>query len=261
MRSGSKRLMIGMGALLIAAALVSPSFAGKQAVGDDELDLVTAAGQPVIISAGGAATVTFVPFTSIAQTIQTNSQSSLRALALNNVAGENQVANGINISGAATGAGLSQSNTITQSWGSTSDITIASVGGASGSLATSCAGALICKVSAQVTTLPGIARRLSRAADIILESGGTATVVYSPTTNIQASIDGGSQSGLVALVVNNVVGLNQVGNGVNIYSGGLTLNSTGITVLGSGAGQAGTQSNNLAGYRGTPANFSRTTFP
>jgi len=241
--------------------MVSPSFAGKQAVSDAELDLVTAAGQPVIISAGAGSTVNFTAVTSIAQTIQTGSQTLLRALALNNVAGENQVANGINISGAASATSLQQSNTITQSWGSTSDITIGAAGSASASIVTSCAGALICKSGVQVSTLPGIARRLSRAADIIIEGGAGSSVTYSPTTNIQASIDGGAQTNLVALVVNNVTGLNQVGNGVNIYSGGLSLNSSGIGILNSGAGTVGGQSNSLGAYRGTPANFSRTTFP
>src|SRR6185436_16244351 len=154
--------------LLIAAAMVSPSFAGKQAVSDAELDLVTAAGQPVIISAGAGSTVSFTAVTSIAQTIQTGSQLNLRALALNNVAGENQVANGINITGASNATALQQSNTITQSWGATSDITIVSAGAATGSLPASCGGALICKVGTQVTTLPGVARRLTRTGDIII---------------------------------------------------------------------------------------------
>lgn len=260
MRSGSKRLMIGMGTFVIAAAMVSPSFAGKKAVSDDELDLVTAAGQPVIVQIGGSGTVTFVPSTRIAQTIQTNSQTALRALALNNVVGENQVANGINITGQSVSSSLAQSNTITQSWGSTADITVASVGSAFSSIPANCSGALICKVSTQTTTVGGIARRLSKAADVIIEITGTGTVTYSPSMNIASSIDGGGQTGLVALVVNNVAGLNQVGNGVNIAGGGLTLGSSGISVVGGNASTGG-QSNSLAGYRGTPANFSRTTFP
>lgn len=254
MRSGSKRLMIGMGTFVIAAAMVSPSFAGKKAVSDDELDLVTAAGQPVIVQIGSG-TVSFVPTVQIAQTIQTNSQNNLRALALNNVAGENQVANGINISGASSSTGLAQANTITQSWGSTADITISSAGLVFSSIPASCGGALICKVSTLTTTVAGIARRLSKTGDVIIDIAGSGTVTYSPSVNIQSSIDGGSQSGLVALVVNNVAGLNQVGNGVNIAAGGVTLSSS-LTILG-GNSSAGGQSNNLAGYRGTPANFSR----
>jgi len=246
-----------MGTLFIAAAMVSPSFAGKQAVSDAELDLVTAAGQPVIISAGAGSTVSFTAVTSIAQTIQTGSQTLLRALALNNVAGENQVANGINITGASNATALQQSNTITQSWGATSDITIVSAGAATGSLPASCGGALICKVGTQATTLPGVARRLTRTGDIIINAGSTAAVVYVPLTNIVASIDGGSQSSLVALVVNNVTGLNQVGNGVNIASNGVGIGPDGVTIPTAPSTIGGTQTNNLAGYRGTPANFTR----
>jgi hypothetical protein len=222
--------------------------------------LVTAAGQPVIVQIGGSGTVTFTPSTSIAQTIQTGSQTNLRALALNNVAGENQVANGINISGQSTSSNFSQNNTITQSWGSTEDITIVSVGAATSSIPANCGGALICKVTTQVTTLGGVARRLSRAADVIISVGATGDVTYSPQMNIVSSIDGGSQTNLVALVVNNVTGLNQVGNGVNISSSGVSLTSGSLSVT-VGNNAAGNQTNNLSGYRGTPANFSRTTFP
>jgi len=249
-----------MGTFLIAAAMVSPSFAGKKAVSDDELDLVTAAGQPVIVQIGSG-TVTFNPSTTIQVTIQTGSQTNLRALVLNNVAGENQVANGINISGSSISSNLAQTNTITQSWGSTEDITIASVGAATASLPTNCGGALICKQQVQVATLGGVARRLSRAADVIISVAGTGTVSYTPTMVIDQSIDGGSQNNLVALVVNNVAGLNQVGNGVNILSASVTLNSSGVGVVANGGSPAGSQANNLSGYRGTPANFSRTTFP
>jgi hypothetical protein len=237
--------------------MVSPSFAGKQAVNDDELDQVTAAGQPIILSSGNTSVIVAIPITSIAQTIQTGSQLNLRALALNNVAGENQVANGINISGAGNATALQQSNTITQSWGATSDITIVGVGAATGSLPANCGGALICKVGTQVTTLPGVARRLSRTADVIITAGSTAAVVYVPITNIVASIDGGSQSSLVALVVNNVTGLNQVGNGVNLLAATTTLGVGGIDIGAANATVGGQQTNNLAGYRGTPANFSR----
>src|SRR5574341_381246 len=119
MRSGSKRLMIGLGSFLIAAALVAPSFAAKKAVTDEELDMVTAAGQPVVVSTGATSTVSFIGTTVIVSDLLTNSQTTLRALILNNVVGENQVHNGVNVSalGAAGVANGVQTNTITQSWG------------------------------------------------------------------------------------------------------------------------------------------------
>jgi len=69
--------------------------------------------------------------------VSENSQSDLRALVVNNIVGENQIANGMNIrSGAAsTSDDSDQSNTITQSWGSSYDWTFAegaSVAGVAG---------------------------------------------------------------------------------------------------------------------------------
>ena len=254
MRSGSKRLMIGLGSFVIAAAMVAPSFAAKKAVTDEELDMVTAAGQPAIVQGAGPTTVSFVPTIEIAITIQTGSQTNLRALALNNVAGENQVANGINISWS-NSATAPQANNITQSWGSTVDRTIVSVPGVTASASVSCGGALICKGQNSVATAAGVARRLSFTGDHIIDVGGASTVTYNPQTTITMSVDGGAQTGLVALVINNVAGLNQVGNGVNLASGGVTLGTTLTTTVGNGA--ASGQSNTLGAWRGTPSNFTR----
>jgi hypothetical protein len=250
--------MIGLGSFFIAAAMVAPSFAAKQAVSDDELDMVTAAGQPVAITAGNTSTVSFSGATTIQVTIQTGSQTNLRALALNNVVGENQVANGINIQGGSSGTG-SQTNAINQSWGSTSDITIVSTPGLTASASPVCTG-LICKGGIQVATVGGVARRLSRTADQIIEVGSTSTVTYNPATTVGMSIDGGSQTGLVALVVNNVAGLNQVSNGVNLLAGTVTLGGSPASlsaVGGNGTITGATQSNSLGAWRGTPQNFTR----
>jgi len=256
MRSGSKRLMIGLGSFVIAVAMTAPSFAAKKAVTDEELDMVTAAGQPAILQGSGGTTVSFVPTVEIAMTIQTGSQTNLRALALNNVAGENQVANGINISGS-NSSSAAQTNNITQSWGATVDRTIVSVPGVTASASVSCGSALICKGSNSVATAAGVARRLSITGDHIIDVGAGSTVTYNPQTAIAMSIDGGGQTGLVALVINNVAGLNQVGNGVNLAAGGVTLGSSTLTTtVGVGAGLAG-QSNTLGAWRGTPSNFTR----
>src|SRR5574341_153925 len=253
MRSGSKRLMIGLGSFVIAAALVAPSFAAKKAVSDEELDMVTAAGQPAIVQGSGATSVSFTPTTNIVVTIQTGSQTNLRALALNNVVGENQVANGINISGASSAG--AQTNNITQSWGATADQTIVGVPGVTATASVSCGDALICKTQTSVSVAAGVARRQSITADHIINVGDGSTVTYNPSTTITMSIDGGAQTNLVALVINNVAGLNQVGNGVNLASGGLNLGST-LTVT-AGNGGVGNQSNTLGAWRGTPSNFTR----
>jgi hypothetical protein len=72
--------------------------------------------------------------------IATSSQTNLRALTVNNVAGENQLANGINILSAYqnVGEGAVQSNEINQSWGSFYDWTFAP--GSATATATSDAG-------------------------------------------------------------------------------------------------------------------------
>jgi hypothetical protein len=102
--------MIGLGSCVIAAAMVAPSFAAKKAVSDEELDMVTAAGQPTVVYAQDKATVSFNGTTSISQVIDTGAQTDLRALILNNVVGENQVHNGINIGSFTVSGG--QTNTI-----------------------------------------------------------------------------------------------------------------------------------------------------
>ena len=251
MRSGSKRLMIGMGAFLIAAALTVPSFAAKKAVTDDELDLVTAAGQPVIIAIDNGS-VSFNGATTIAQSISPSSQTGLRALILNNVVGENQVHNGVNI--AASAGNGSQTNTITQSWGSINDIGATTAANGITAVNADCTGALICRTSGLFITTAGTVRVLSQAADQIIRVTTTGVVTYSPTTQIAQDIAENSQTGLVALIVNNVAGLNQVATGINIGSSVATLGPD--LVLGAAGGAAtGNQSNTIQQFRGTPINF------
>jgi hypothetical protein len=252
MRSGSKRLMIGMGTFLIAAALTAPSFAAKKAVSDDELDMVTAAGQPVVIAIGGSGTVTFNGTTSIAQSLNPSSQNGLRALILNNVVGENQVHNGVNIAASGTSVG-SQSNVITQSWGSILDITATSTPNGITSVPASCGDALICKVSGSFVTTAGTVRVLSKAADVIIHITSTGSVTYNPVTDIAQDIGNDSQTGLVALIVNNVTGINQVATGINIGNGGATLGPDLVITSNGGSGVA--QNNTIQQFRGTPINF------
>lgn len=252
MRSGSKRLMIGMGTFLIAAALTAPSFAAKKVVMDDELDQVTAAGQPTNISAGNTSAVIFIGATSIAQTLAPSSQTELRALILNNVVGENQVHNGVNIS--ATIGNGSQSNNITQSWGAINDLTAVTAANGVTAVPASCGGALICKTGGAFITVAGTVRVLSQAADHIINTGSTSLIVYVPITEIAQDIAENSQSGLVALIVNNVAGLNQVATGVNIGSSTPSL-GTDLTLSANGGAATGVQGNVIQQYRGTPINF------
>jgi hypothetical protein len=243
--------MIGFGSLFIAAAMTVPSFAAKKVVTDDELDMVTAAGQPVVINGGTTNTVDFSAATSIASVLSPSSQTGLRALILNNVVGENQVQNGVNVASVA-GATSSQTNTITQSWGSINDITATTTAASSIAITPVCTG-LICKQTGVLSVFSGTVRVLSRAADQIITVGDTSTVTYNPQTAIASDISNDSQTGLVALVVNNVTGLNQVATGINIGNGSIGMGPD-LTV-GAIGGAHGSQGNVINQFRGTPGNF------
>ncbi len=126
------------GALLLALVAVffwvAPSFAGKAALSEKDLDSITAAGEPKIIelsgiTASGNVSVTFTDTGSFDFNISPNSQTTLRALTVNNIVGENEIANALNISTATATNTNTQSNTIYQSWGSTKDIGVATVAG------------------------------------------------------------------------------------------------------------------------------------
>jgi hypothetical protein len=178
-------------------------------------------------------------------------------LVLNNVLGENQVANGVNISGGVGSGSGSQANNLTQSWGATADISIVTAKGGKGETKVECKDALICKVASASTNGTTARIRQSSAADNIISSSDDATVTYTPTTSVSLTVEAGSQDGLVALVVNNVMGLNQVGNGVNISASSTTVGPN-LSVTNSQAGPgSSSQSNVLGAWRGTPSNFTR----
>jgi hypothetical protein len=282
-----------MAVLLCASA----SFA-KKSMDEEEMDLVTAAGQPLVISVdyddavNGTLTVTADEMGTITQTIQSNSQINLRALAINNVAGENQVANGVNIqSGAAsTGESAAQINEINQSWGATFDWdyaqgTVATAAGGNGGsvtvsgsitnnkvncitvgAGTSCAASDIANGGdggdGAVGVLP--TEVLSAYADKIIavsDIGQNSTVNISQMNaqTITQTIESDSQSTLAALAINNVAGSNQVANGTNMTSRGATVigNAAGtplivVDSLSPGTNYAGTQRNTINQFRGTP---------
>jgi hypothetical protein len=276
-----------MAALLFA----STSFA-KKSMDEEEMELVTAAGQPaVIVVAGphGAVTINADEMGLITQTIDTGSQTNLRALALNNVAGENQVANGVNIqSGAARTNGGKQINEINQSWGATLDwsavegTATAASGGNGGDVTVSgsitnvkincvAVGAgVACAASdvanggdggdAAAAATEGFP--LSAYADKIIGvigAGGTVNVSQMNAATVTQSILENSQTTLAALALNNVAGMNQVANGFNMTSRGATVigNAAGtplivVDSLAPGSTYGGEQRNTINQYRGTP---------
>lgn len=252
--AGTRTGSVVLGCLLVTAAiLVLPSWAASQAMSDQELDHVTAAGQPAVVTAGSGSVVEFAAATDIALDIAPNSQAGLRALVLNNVAGENQIANGLNISGSSTNG--DQTNGIGQSWGSINDTEAVVVPGVTAAADLTCSG-LICKQVASASAAPGTVRVLGVTGDQIVTGGAASALTYRNATAVAMTIDTNSQANLIALVVNNVAGLNQVGNAINMKGGGVSLTDNAL-VVSAGAAQGGGQSNVINQYRGTPSNFTR----
>jgi hypothetical protein len=234
-----------MGSLILVMTVVTvlPALATED-LNDSGLDRVSASGQTAVISTSGAnSPIIFTPVTEIALLIAGSAQNGLRALVLNNVVGENQVANGINIAGNAVGG---QSNTITQSVGAINDIGSVSVAGVGGA-GSGCTG----------TVILACQKVLSMAADVILTTAGdNSSVLYSPVSTYTLTFgasEAGAQTDLVALVVNSIAGNNQVAVGANVGTLGSTLQLS----LGAGQALVGIQSNSTSQYRGTPANLTR----
>jgi hypothetical protein len=157
-------------------------------------------------------------------------QEELTALTLNNIFGENQIANGVNIQSGGGGAGSpggnsgSQINESIQSWG-----------------------------SANIPGQLGKQALLWEFADEIADAtsaNGPATAANIVVTIVAGTFDPEAQYSLTALTVNNVFGFNQVANGTNISSG--TIDGTGITA---GAGVAVTQRNSSEQWRGAPKGY------
>jgi hypothetical protein len=254
-----KHLVIFGVVVVVAVFLAAPSAMAKKAMNEAELDLITAAGQPTIVQAVGSSVgvAVLIDVRDTELTIGDTAQTNLTALALNNVAGENQLANALNIMGAPGSAvSANQKNEITQSWGSVKDIgavTVpAGVAGDGGDIGK----CVMATCNSSGGSANGSSSVLTASADHIvhaeaLGADGVAVAVdfQAPVTDL--FIGGTAQQALVALVVNNVSGMNQVANAINISGGNIGF-AGGLSVVGAGGATAATQSNNITQYRGTP---------
>ncbi len=241
-------------AVLAAVAWTVPAFA-KSALNEQELDAITAAGEPEVLLALGAATFGTSSSTIVGGTLSllinsrtlvlalaTSSQRDLRALTLNNILGENNVANAMNIQSTSGTIGGTQTITITANWASTVDVAV--LPGSAGGSTPGCVA--FCTAGAG-----GPATRLSIQADEIL-IGGFIVKIATSTEAFALAQD--SQTSLAALIVNNVVGNNVVANGTNIASGTLNIQGgTGaqLAVNGAAAAAAITQTVNITMNRGS----------
>ena len=249
-------VVTGIGALALVAAFATPTLAKKSVIVDAELDEVTAAGQPKIAQAHAeSGTATAVNFQINVFASHIDGQKNLTALTLNNIFGENQIANGVNVQSGNNNSG-SQSNGATQSWGSAKAWDHESVSGQPGGPGGSCSAlGLIakCNAGAGGNAAAGKQALLWEFADEIAHTeseDGPATSVNFVVTIVAGAFGENSQTNLTALTVNNVFGFNQVANGTNVSSGAV---GTGIGAA--TAGTATSQSNSAIQYRGAPLNW------
>jgi len=281
-------VIIGLVAL-VAVFLAAPSAMAKKQLTEAELDMVTAAGEPTVITA--SLTITYSDSTGTTLMIPTNAQTGMQALEVNNLVGEQQLANALNVESTSGAAGASQRNRITQSWGATHDIsssfmTVAGVsvpgtsapaiGGSSIAAACGLSGSNHCDGlitqsgnggNAIASTSPGsvksgkiLASVLSDYGDVILTStGGSVTDTVDPSYSLL--LEAGAQNNLLALVVNNVSGMSQLANATNIAGGVLTYNNAGNGFINGAQNVSATasQSNTINQFRGTP--YSRPAAP
>ncbi len=243
-------------ALMAACVWTLPAFAGKKALSEADLDVVTAAGEPKVVQAlaSGVAAAAAAVLTSSHDSvlaINDSSQNSLRALTVNNVAGENLVATNINIQSTPGGPNGAQTNSITESWGSTKDT--GTSGGSPG-----CETGAFCKGIFEAA--PSL--KLVIHADVIADASAFGvSVVASSSISEQAdyvlALAASAQASLAAQVVNNAVGQNLLATGLNIANGGSAAigQGTGFQFDEGNAATMGAQTNMSNLFKGTP--FSR----
>ena len=248
-------LITGIGAVALVAAFATPTLAAKTVIDEEELDEVTAAGQPKIAQAHSLSGdyAVAVNFQVNVFAAHIGGQENLTALTLNNIFGENQVANNVNIQSGDDNSG-SQSNNAVQSWGSSKAWSSEATPGAPGGPAACATVGIIAKCNAQGgDASEGKIALLWEFADEIADATnelGNAIAANVVVTIVAGTFDEFAQSGLTALTVNNVFGFNQVANGLNISSG--DVNTAGGTIGGAFLGTASDQANVSEQWRGSP---------
>ncbi len=220
-------VLTGVSAIALVAAFATPTLAAKTVIEEEELDEVTAAGQPKIAQAhvtgvNPEADALAVNFQVNVFAAHIGGQEELTALTLNNIFGENQIANNVNIQSGDDNSGT-QTNNAMQSWGSSKAWNSTTVDGAEGGAADCGAIGIIAKCNAEGgDATEGKIALMWEFADEIAEATNTegdATAANVVVHIVAGTFDEFAQSGLTALTVNNIFGFNQVANGLNISSG------------------------------------------
>jgi hypothetical protein len=256
--------------LLIALSAVAlwafPASAAMEVLNDDDLDSVTAAGQPtVVISENGTATQKDASVQVL--NLVTDAQVGLRALTIANVVGEAQLIVNLNvISVSGDIAGVDQRNFAVQSWGSTLPLLSESVEGESAVEIEidKCEG---CKVingpNVGVTNIASdpIIEIASASGDVIVDGFEGAEVIDGNVATL--NFEPNAQTDLAALFIANIAGRTQAAFNVNIASSTLNLFPSTDQPFSEPATSSSAvmkQTNSAVQFRGTPINAAASIF-
>ena len=233
--------------ILVSLALLAfpvQSF-GAEELQDDQMDRISASGDPVIldVSGGTQSTATYVDDSVFELNFDVpHAQDGLRALTIQNVVGELQLMTNLNVlSASGNVAGTDQRNFSAQSWGSTlPDPETVKVGTAFASAAP-CGGAGSCSggsgqyngghapgvIAGDADAVVAISPAAKASADVIVRSKASEGESHADIVNkakfALTFSESEAQKDLSALFFSNVVGRAQMALNLNIAGGGLGL--------------------------------------
>jgi hypothetical protein len=270
----NKKSVLALTLFVSSLLPVLPALAAMEALNDEDMDSITAAGQPTVaIAENGEAVIQ--DNSSQLLNMPTDAQHGLRALALINAVGEAQLATNLNVvSVAGDIAGVDQRNFTVQSWGSTLPKISESVEGEPavenettqiGGCLADCEQTLIDKGdnSIGVTNIAaqGIVEIASATGDMIADGGDGSQIHDNSTAAL--NFDADSQTDLAALFIANIVGRTQASFNVNIASSTLNLFPSTDQPFSEPATSSSAvmkQTNSAVQFRGTPINAAASIF-
>jgi hypothetical protein len=277
-----KNACLTLFALLAVATLALPAHAAMEVLNDDDLDSITAAGQPtVVISENGSATQK----DSSIQTLNLveNAQVGLRALTIANVVGEAQLVVNLNvISVSGDIAGVDQRNFAVQSWGSTLPKLQGEMPGAPGVVNSQTQNPdcdSLCVAGGDIKKSPDVSIGSNNTStttnnasapvvkfgdasgDVIVDGFDNAEVLDASVATL--SFEPNAQTDLAALFIANIAGRTQAAFNVNIASSTLNLFPSTDSPFSEPAASSSAvlkQTNSAVQFRGTPINAAASLF-
>lgn len=262
-------------ALLAISTLVLPASAALEVLNDEDLDSITAAGQPtVVLSENGTASQSDNSIQTLH--LPTDAQHGLRALAITNVVGEAQLLVNLNIvSISGDIAGVDQRNFSMQSWGASMERDGEVVSGSPGNveenkIAPNClekcglGSTLIDNDTNYNVTNTASAPLIDFAAstgDIIVDGFDGATAEDNSLATL--AFEANAQTDLSALFIANIAGRTQAAFNINIASSTLNLfpdTNSAFTDPAASSSAVLKQVNSGVQFRGTPINAAASIF-